>query len=231
MLALAEPYLRAIADARTDVTFIEILSNLARDFGFRSAFTMEYANEDLAVRRVLDSDSRRSVWWGEYLDSGLRQSPGYLRWILERAPVQRADASRFAGPSDPLFAFCRRMDMVDMTTVTVSHDNNIIGIAGFCGAIELDARQQGALQLVIYSLFAQIRSERKTGIVTAPEPLTPREKEVIALSAEGMTSVEIAERLGLSARTVNQHMDNIVDKLGTKNRAHTVAEAVRHRMF
>ena len=44
------------------------------------------------------------------------------------------------------------------------------------------------------------------------EALTPREKEVIALSAEGLTSVEIAERLGMAARTVNQHVDNVADK-------------------
>lgn len=231
MLALAEPYLRAIADARTDARYIAILGQLAQDFGFRSAFTLEYSDEHLNVRRVLDSDSRRAVWWGEYLDSGLRKSPDYLKAISEQAPVHRADGSRFAGPGDPLFAFSRRMDLVDITTVTVSHDHRVIGIAGLCGTVELDVRQQGALQLVVYSLFAQIRGDRKTGIVTPPEALTPREKEVIALSAEGMTSIEIAERLGLSARTVNQHMDNIADKLGTKNRAHTVAEAVRHRMF
>ena len=42
-----------------------------------------------------------------------------------------------------------------------------------------------------------------------------------------MTSQEMADRLGLSSRTVNQHLDNVADKLGTKNRVHTVAEAIR----
>lgn len=231
MLALAEPYLRAIADARKDADFIEILGSLARDFGFHSAFTLEYADDKLTVRRVLDSDSRRADQWGSHLNKGLRQPIDELRTILDRATIQRVDESRFTGPDDPRLAFCQRMDMVELTTVTVSHDNKIVGVAGLCGDVGLDARYQGALQLVVYSLFAQIRGDRRSGIVTAPEPLTPREKEVIALSAEGMTSSEIALRLGLAARTVNQHMDNIADKLGTKNRAHTVAEAVRHRMF
>ena len=42
---------------------------------------------------------------------------------------------------------------------------------------------------------------------------------------------EIAERLGMSARTVNQHVDNVADKLGTKNRTHTIAEVIRHGLL
>ena len=53
----------------------------------------------------------------------------------------------------------------------------------------------------------------------------------MALSSEGLTSLEIAEQLGMSARTVNQHVDNVAAKLGTKNRAHTVAEVIRHRLL
>ena len=46
-----------------------------------------------------------------------------------------------------------------------------------------------------------------------------------------MTSVEIADKLGMSARTVNQHVDNVADKLGTRNRTHTIAELVRNDML
>jgi DNA-binding CsgD family transcriptional regulator len=61
--------------------------------------------------------------------------------------------------------------------------------------------------------------------------LTPREREVMQLSAIGLTSVEIADQLGMSARTVNQHVDNVADKLGTRNRAHTVAEIVKRGLL
>lgn len=231
MLALAEPYLTAIAQARTDGEFIEIVGRLAKDFGFRSGFLIEYGERHLSVVHVLDSDPRRLEWWKDYLSSGLRQSTFYIQDMMTRAPVQKLNLDRFAGPADPLLGYARRMDLVDFTMLPVRHNNDIVGVAGFCGAVDLDERQQSALQMVVYTLFAHVRRDRRMGIVTAPEPLTPREKEVIALSAEGLTSAEIAERLGLSARTVNQHVDNVAEKLGTKNRAHTVAEAVRHRMF
>jgi LuxR family quorum sensing-dependent transcriptional regulator len=231
MLAIAEPYFRAIAKARTDVSFTEILGQLACEFGFRSAYTIEYSDNRLSVRRVLDSDSRRSSWWSEYLDGPMRTSPAYLNALFESGPVLKLDASRFPDKTDPALALSRRGDMVDVTVVPVYHSGDLVGFAGFCGGEALDRRRQTVMQLIVYNFFSQVRSEQRMGIVTAAEPLTPREKEVIALSAEGLTSSQIAERLGVSARTVNQHVDNVADKLGTKNRAHTVAEAIRQHMF
>jgi DNA-binding CsgD family transcriptional regulator len=35
----------------------------------------------------------------------------------------------------------------------------------------------------------------------------------------------------MSARTANQHVDNVADKLGTRNRAHTVAEILRRGLI
>ena len=86
-----------------------------------------------------------------------------------------------------------------------------------------------ALQLVVYTIFAEIRTRRLSP--AAGVTLTPREQQVIRLSAEGLTSAEIASELGMSARTANQHIDNVADKLGTRNRAHTVAEVIRNNLL
>ena len=56
--------------------------------------------------------------------------------------------------------------------------------------------------------------------------LTAREIEVLQLVADGLTNVEIADRLVLSQRTVHAHLRSIYDKLGVNSRtaaAHTVA--------
>ncbi|KKC37472.1 hypothetical protein WH87_11925 [Devosia epidermidihirudinis] len=66
---------------------------------------------------------------------------------------------------------------------------------------------------------------------TSATSLTPREREVLGLSAKGLTSQEVAERLGMSPRTVNHHVDNVAIKLGTRNRVHTVAEAIRRDLL
>jgi DNA-binding NarL/FixJ family response regulator len=58
--------------------------------------------------------------------------------------------------------------------------------------------------------------------------LTPREREVLQLVAEGHTSPEIAERLFISPRTVETHRSNLMRKLGLRTPADVVRYAVRH---
>jgi DNA-binding CsgD family transcriptional regulator len=50
-------------------------------------------------------------------------------------------------------------------------------------------------------------------------PLTPREREIATLAAGGMTSLEIARRLVISARTVETHLQRAYAKLGVASRA------------
>jgi DNA-binding CsgD family transcriptional regulator len=50
-------------------------------------------------------------------------------------------------------------------------------------------------------------------------PLTAREREIAVLAADGLSSKDIAERLYLSVRTVNNHLQNAYSKLGVNSRA------------
>jgi DNA-binding NarL/FixJ family response regulator len=56
--------------------------------------------------------------------------------------------------------------------------------------------------------------------------LTPRETEVLRLVAKGLTARQVAERLGLSHRTVENHVNNTLAKLHLHNRAQLVRYAV-----
>jgi DNA-binding CsgD family transcriptional regulator len=58
--------------------------------------------------------------------------------------------------------------------------------------------------------------------------LTPRERDVLALIAEGRTDRQIAEALFISPRTVAMHVSSILAKLGVTNRGE--AAAVAHRL-
>ncbi len=58
--------------------------------------------------------------------------------------------------------------------------------------------------------------------------LTPREREVAALIAEGLTNSQLAERLFISPKTAAVHVSNILMKLGLSGRAEVAAWAVRH---
>jgi DNA-binding NarL/FixJ family response regulator len=57
--------------------------------------------------------------------------------------------------------------------------------------------------------------------------LTPRELEVLQLLAEGLTNQQVGSRLGLSARTVKTHVQNLLVKLDVPDRTGAVARAFR----
>lgn len=54
---------------------------------------------------------------------------------------------------------------------------------------------------------------------TALDPLTNREREIAALASQGLSSIEIATRLFLSPRTVNNHLQAVYGKLGIRGRS------------
>lgn len=56
--------------------------------------------------------------------------------------------------------------------------------------------------------------------------LTPREREVLQLLAQGLRAREIAERLGISQKTVEAHKANIYTKLGVRRLAQLIRHAV-----
>jgi DNA-binding NarL/FixJ family response regulator len=61
-------------------------------------------------------------------------------------------------------------------------------------------------------------------------PLTAREREVLALVAQGQTNRGIATTLFLSEKTVARHLSNIFTKLNVNSRAAATAYAYEHRL-
>jgi two-component system nitrate/nitrite response regulator NarL len=59
------------------------------------------------------------------------------------------------------------------------------------------------------------------------EPLTPREREVLALVAQGLPNKLVADRLGVSERTAKFHVGQILQKLGAHSRTEAVMRGVR----
>lgn len=58
------------------------------------------------------------------------------------------------------------------------------------------------------------------------ELLTPREQEILQLTAEGNTSSQIAERLSISPRTVEKHRSNLMHKLDLHAQSDVIRFAV-----
>jgi DNA-binding NarL/FixJ family response regulator len=78
--------------------------------------------------------------------------------------------------------------------------------------------------------FSLLISEKLVDLMHHPgkaDPLTPREKEILKLVAEGKTSKEVAELLYISPNTVQRHRDKIMNKLDLKNLAELVLFALK----
>lgn len=57
--------------------------------------------------------------------------------------------------------------------------------------------------------------------------LTPREKEIFILMINNNRTRDIAKKLNISEKTVRNHISNVMQKLGTKERASTVIELIK----
>jgi DNA-binding NarL/FixJ family response regulator len=94
--------------------------------------------------------------------------------------------------------------------------------AALRGAVESLTRARGALRIDLASV--------RTSAPTLPlQGLSKREREVAALVASGLSNRDIAERLYLSERTAENHIQNILNKLGYSSRTQIAAWVERAR--
>ncbi len=111
------------------------------------------------------------------------------------------------GAAIPTIVQAMRLGAVDVTPPPHEEDRLVQAVAV---ALE-QSRQQLAAQ------------HRRADARRRMAALTPREREVMALVAQGMTNCGIAEHLHISARTVETHRGEVMKK----TRAHSLAELVR----
>jgi DNA-binding NarL/FixJ family response regulator len=80
---------------------------------------------------------------------------------------------------------------------------------------------------VTYACAAQLPSNASSARSTGGKPLSPREREVLQLLAEGKSSKDIAAQLNVAATTVETHRRQIMDKLQLRTIAELTKYAVR----
>jgi DNA-binding NarL/FixJ family response regulator len=79
----------------------------------------------------------------------------------------------------------------------------------------------------VAALIRDFLARAGSGEAVPEEPLTPRELEVVKLVAEAHTNPEIAELLHISPRTVERHRENVMAKLGMRDRVQLTRYAIR----
>jgi two-component system, NarL family, response regulator DevR len=77
-------------------------------------------------------------------------------------------------------------------------------------------------------VLARIRGEEPID-VAGPEHLTPQERRILELVAEGLTNRQIGERIHLAEKTVKNYVSNVLAKLGLSRRTEAAVYVVRQR--
>ncbi len=80
-------------------------------------------------------------------------------------------------------------------------------------------------------VLAQQVQQPRAQIEDPYRDLTPREREVFHLMVEGLTTKEIARKLGTSTKTAENHRTRVLHKLDARNTAELIRYAVRHRLM
>jgi DNA-binding NarL/FixJ family response regulator len=87
------------------------------------------------------------------------------------------------------------------------------------------ARREAERARAAFAALGAAGEQRRAATLASRGELSRREREVLALVADGRTNAEIAKALVLSEHTVHRHVANILAKLGTSSRAAAVARA------
>jgi len=102
-----------------------------------------------------------------------------------------------------------------------------LGAAGFCSKSDPPAQLLETVAAVAdgrmvfpFVDVSQLAADPFSG-------LTPRERELLAALASGLTNAQIAGKLDISLNTVKFHLKNLYDKLGVSNRAQAVAHYLK----
>jgi DNA-binding NarL/FixJ family response regulator len=131
--------------------------------------------------------------------------------------------------SDVLAELRRRQLSPRITIFSTDHDIAIIkqavrsGVQGFCYQFDDPSILFETLLAVALGRICIPYIDLTKINETPLSGLTPRERELLAVLADGWTNMQIATRTGISENTVKYHLKNLYEKLRVRNRAMAVA--------
>jgi HD-GYP domain-containing protein (c-di-GMP phosphodiesterase class II) len=182
----------------------------------------------------LSRDEQEKVRLYPYYTERVLQHPELLRSLGEIASRQqeRLDGSGYPrgaaasdlSPSDRILAAANAYQaMVEPRPHRPAHPRT--------RAAELlrDEVRAGRLDATAVAAVLETAGQER-GRLSPPRPagLTDREAEVLALLASGLMTKQIGQRLGISPKTVDQHIQNVYAKIGVSTRAAAALFATRH---
>ena len=191
-----------------------------------------------------DNPAFRQIFTSRFIPGGTDEQIGWFNELCRKTSSPAVAAELLVTRGDILVTDMLARVRVP-TLVIHARDDVVCPIAegrlvaaGIPGAqfVELDSRNHVLLEhepawerfkevVLDFTGIADARGEDR-----AFTSLSPRERDVLAAIAEGLSNAEIGERLAISGKTVRNHVSNVFDKIGVWTRAQAIVFA-RDRGF
>jgi pimeloyl-ACP methyl ester carboxylesterase/DNA-binding CsgD family transcriptional regulator len=210
--------------------------------GIPNAATTYRAMIDLA--RIAWSESNpafRQVFTSRFLPGGTQEQLQWFNNLCVKSTVGEVAAQLFEARA--VLDITELLPQVQVPTLVLhARDDEVVQLSeghllasGIAGAefVELDSRNHILLEhepawnrfcQAVLSFLSQ-DADTDADLFAA---LSAREREVLALIADGLSNTRIAERLQIGEKTVRNHASNLFDKLGVRSRAQAIVFAHEH---
>lgn len=166
-------------------------------------------------------------------DNFLYQDDPWSDPILQKCK-DTIDPFFFSEAADPArLERARGFGVGDCLVVPIAGPRGIVGAAWMAGDREKMTFYKVVISAIAYACYYRLEQLGPT-LATLPEQtasISPRERQVLDLVADGLTTAEIGLELGISKRTAEWHLARVVNRLGARNRVQAVVLAIRDGMI
>ena len=207
-------------------TYARLLHAPGYEWGWTPQRYEKFVNDQYGWEKANPSvlgDAHYREWMERYLRSAA--SPGMIRHLM-RMNAEVDIRELLPGLDLPTLVLARRHDPL----IDIRHSRYLAERIPGARLVELEGRDHAAWLGDANSVLTEVenfltgrvsatpRPRRTSARATALDLLTRREREVLELAFEGLSTRDVAQRLTISERTVESHISNGYAKLGVRNR-------------
>lgn len=226
-------FVEAIETADTPRALLDEMVRALGVFGFENFVITSLPRPGESMRKAILIHRLPGLWFDLYTRHSYADHDPVIRHCRQTVkPFEWAEAP-YDADSDPRAAEVMRraqdFRMQQGFCVPIHGLNGYDACISLSGKeVDLSPRTKPAIHLM--ALYAFERGRQISGGGGSPDlPLSPREREVLAHSANGLSAPAISQRLGITERTVTAHVANACQKLGASNKTQAVARALHFR--
>jgi DNA-binding CsgD family transcriptional regulator len=203
-------------------------------FGFDTFVYALRVPEYFAHSKLVIVDGYPSSWVNHYFERSFYDADPVMEHCLKHiVPIEWCNIRVEEGSTQELMMNeAGEFGLKSGVTMPIHSPHGELGVLSFAlDRFEPAAKDTTRYAMPYIQLLASYMHEalrRISGLDSGSKeqpPLSAREKECLKWAADGKSAWEIGNILHISERTVNFHLNNIVQKLGVTNRQHAVAKA------